>query len=146
MHSYPNVSRRQAGFTLIELMIAVAVVGILAAIALPGYGEYVKRSNRAEARAEMLKAEGWLERYYTENNRYSSTVSGTTNTAFSAIYSTVPAGGTARYNITLAVTAADYTITAAPTGTMASDVCGSYVKTNTGALTSTANNPSKCMK
>ena len=128
-------------------MIAVAVVGILAAIALPGYGEYVKRSNRAEARAEILKAEGWLERYYTENNRYSSAVAGTTNTAFSAKFVTVPAGGPARYDITLTMTtSADYTITAAPTGTMASDVCGSYVKTNTGALTSTANNPSKCMK
>ncbi|WP_435479212.1 type IV pilin protein [Variovorax sp. RT4R15] len=146
MHSHPNVSGRQTGFTLIELMIVVAVVAILAAIALPGYGEYVKRSNRAEARAEMLKAEGWLERYYTENNRYSGTVTGTTNSAFSAIFTTVPAGGTARYNITLAVTAATYTITAAPTGAMSGDVCGSYVKTSTGSLTSTGNNPSKCMK
>jgi type IV pilus assembly protein PilE len=137
---------RHAGFTLIELMIAVGVVAILAAVALPSYMEYIKRSNRAEARAEMLKGEGWLERYFTENNRYADTLGGAANAAFTAKFATVPAGASARYNITLVASNTGYTITAAPTGSMAGDACGTYSKTNTAALTSSASNPAKCMK
>ena len=127
------------GFTLIELMIVVAVVGVLAAIAIPSYQDYVRRSQRAEARAEVLRAEGWLERFYTENNRYSTNAANNANTAFSGIFTGVPAGTTTRYTITLTISnaGAGYTITAAPTttGPMTGDACGSYSKTNTGALT-----------
>ncbi|MDO8449058.1 MAG: type IV pilin protein [Rhodoferax sp.] len=137
----------QSGFTLIELMIVVAVIGILTAIALPSYSEYVARGKRAEARAEVLKAEGWLERYFTENNRYSDTPTSTVNAAFSSRFSLVPATGATNYNITLAVTNSTYTVTATPAGSMATDFCGSYTKTHTGSLASSAaNNPSKCLK
>ena len=126
------------GFTLIELMIVVAVVAILAAIAIPSYREYIRRSQRAEARAEVLRAEGWLERFYTENNRYSNNAANNANTAFSGLFTGVPAGTTTRYTIALTITngGAGYTITAAPTttGPLNGDACGSYTKTNTGAL------------
>ena len=130
------------GFTLIELMIVVAVVGVLAAIAIPSYQEYIRRGQRAEARAEVMKAEGWLERFHTENNRYSNNAANNANTTFSGIFTSVPAGGPARYTVGLTVDAATYTITATPTG---SDACGTYSKTNTGALTYSGTG-SRCLK
>lgn len=138
-------SKRQIGFTLIELMIVVAVIAILSAIALPAYQQYVKRSQRAEARAAILKADGWLERFYSENNRYNNG-SATGNDRFALAFGNVPATGAARYQITLAVTTSTYTITATPTGSMNADYCGVYTKTNAGVLTSATDDPSKCMK
>ena len=143
-----NSLRQQKGFTLIELMITVAVIGILAAVALPSYNQYVARAKRAEARAEVLRAEGWMERYFTENNRYSSTAAApTTNpTAFTTNFGTVPKSGTAYYNISLTVSSTGYTITATRTGSMASDGCGDYTKTNTGSLTPSVTTATNCLK
>lgn len=148
MPIFQSQRSRQAGFTLIELMIVVAVVAILAAVALPSYQQYIKRSSRAEARAEVLRAEGWLERFNAENNRYTDNAANNANSAFASAFTTVPASGAARYTIGVALTAISYTITATPTstGSMNGDACGTYTKTNTGVLTSTLNDPAKCMR
>lgn len=58
------------GFTLIELMIVVAILGIIAAVALPSYSNYVKRGHRSEGRAYLMNAAALLERYYSDNNQY----------------------------------------------------------------------------
>ena len=128
--------KQSAGFTLIELMITVAIVGILAAIALPSYNQYIARGKRAEARVALLQAEGWLERFYTENNTY--TTAANTNATFNTRFSSVPSTGAANYSITLAVTTASYTITTAPLGSMAGDRCGTYLKSNVGTLSVTS--------
>ncbi len=62
----------QNGFTLIELMVVVAIIGIIAAIAYPSYSEHVRRSERAEARASMMRAAQMLERRFTEQAQYPS--------------------------------------------------------------------------
>ena len=59
------LSPQQHGFTLIELMIVVAIVGILSAIAYPSYAEYIRRGHRADARAGLLQAQQWMERAAT---------------------------------------------------------------------------------
>lgn len=140
-------SQTQVGFTLIELMITVAIIGVLGAIALPSYQEYVARGKRAEARAEVLKAEGWLERYYTENNRYSDGIATTTNAAFTSAFGPVPRTGAANYNVALsAVNATSYTITATRAGSMASDSCGNYTKSNVGSLNHSISSGKNCLK
>lgn len=67
-------NRHMAGFTLIELMVVVAIIGILMAIAYPSYQEYVLRGNRSEGQAFLNDAAARQERYYAQNNTYADTV------------------------------------------------------------------------
>ncbi len=60
------------GFTLIELMITVAVIGILAAVAYPSYVDYVKRSNRAEAQRELMRIANLQEQYFIDHRTYTA--------------------------------------------------------------------------
>lgn len=62
--------KRQTGFTLVELMITVAVVAIMAAIAVPSYRQYVMRANRVDATSALLRLASAQERFYLQNNRY----------------------------------------------------------------------------
>ncbi|AVS93976.1 prepilin-type cleavage/methylation domain-containing protein [Paracidovorax avenae] len=124
------------GFTLIELMITVAIVGILASIAYPSYREYVAKSRRAEARAVLLAAQQWMERFYSENYRYDKNSAGvavTDATQFPRYFSVspVPGQGSAVYDISVVVTDGtrdSYSLKAVrKSGTaMASDKCGDY--------------------
>lgn len=66
---------RLRGFTLIEVMIVVVIIGILAAIALPSYQEYVIRGNRTEGQALLVDAAARQERYFAQNNTYADDIS-----------------------------------------------------------------------
>ena len=123
------------GFTLIEVMIAVAIVAILAGIAYPSYLDYLARSRRAEAQSLVMQASQWMERFYSENNSYLQNTAGvqvTDATQFPARFSQSPASGTASYTIAVAATATTYTITATRSGKMINDKCGNFQITHTG--------------
>jgi type IV pilus assembly protein PilE len=70
--------RRKQGFTLIELMITVAVIAILAAIAVPNYTDYITRSKFTEAHGQLADLRVKMEQYYMDNRRYSTTTGGGT--------------------------------------------------------------------
>ncbi|WP_260295698.1 type IV pilin protein [Sedimenticola hydrogenitrophicus] len=123
------------GFTLIELMIVVAVIGILAAIAYPSYEEQVRKSRRADATGALLGLAGALERRYTSTGSYAGAGAGGGNTGAPTIFSTTSPvdGGTAAYNLTINTSnASTFTIHAAPTGPQAGDKCGTLTLTQDG--------------
>jgi type IV pilus assembly protein PilE len=128
----------QAGFTLIELMITVAIVGILAAIAIPSYRDSVLKSRREDAKGALLGLANAMERRFTEVNNYCDAGgTGGTNTCGAAgtpRFYTVDTGTDLYYDITIsAASAASYTLQAEPEGAQADDKCGILSLTNTGA-------------
>ncbi len=119
------------GFTLIELMIAVAIVAILASIALPNYREYVARARRAEAQTQLMSGSQFVERYFTANGTYVAV-------ALPTPLAQSPESGIAQYTITLSnVAQMAYTLTASPVAaqSMNGDKCGSFIVDQTGAKT-----------
>lgn len=124
--------KRTMGFTLIELMIVVAILGIIAAVALPSYQNYVRDANRAAVKAIIYEGAQFMEQFYTENNRYDQDLTGNA-VALPAALSQSPKTGVAQYNIILQPVAnATFTLQAIPAGSMAGDVCGTLTLTNTG--------------
>ena len=97
------------GFTLIELMIVVAIIGILAAIAYPSYHNYKIRTHRTDAQAEMIAIGQSLSQYKATRGNYS-------NATIDRIYgnSVTPKQGTALYDLTLNVTDSTWTLIAIP--------------------------------
>jgi len=117
-----------AGFTLIEVVIVMAVVAILTAIAIPNYFQFIARGHRSEARATLTQAAQWMERWRTERGTYNGA-------ALPATLARSPATGTQMYAITVATAGNTYTLTAAPQGPMTGDPCGDFGLDNTGQRT-----------
>ncbi len=125
------MKRHAQGFTLIELMIVVAIIAIISAIAYPSYQNSVLKTNRSDAMTTMLDTAQRLERCYTSFGAYNNTGC------------TVPASVTSPkgyYTVAVATTEATYTLTGTPVSgkPQAKDTqCASFTLTNTGLKTST---------
>ncbi|MCY0110884.1 MULTISPECIES: type IV pilin protein [Pseudomonas] len=112
--------RVNRGFTLIEIMIVIAIIGIIITIAAPSYTEYLKKGRRAEVVSLLSEQAQILERFYTKNNVYTGI------TGLSA--------GNDFYTLTPTVTDQTFLLTATRKAgtTMATDKCGDFTLTNTG--------------
>lgn len=131
-------SPRQLGFTLIEIMVVVAIVGILAAIAYPSYSESVRKSRRSDAKNALMNAAQLLERRYSERAQYpdQATLKALMNDA-SAGASILSPDRFYAFSIVLANDARGnasqlYTLTAVPQGAQVADKCGSFTLASDG--------------
>lgn len=126
-------ARVASGFTLIEMMIVVALVAVLATIVLPSYQDSLRKARRTDARGALTTIAQLIERYNTEKNTY---VGATLGTAATDLYKAVSENG--YYTLSLSnLAAGTFTITATPAGSQASDGCGTYTLDQAGTRGST---------
>lgn len=144
MHAtrFPRCRGPQHGFTLMELLITVMIIGVLSAIAIPQYTQYVTKARRTEAKSALARIQGAQERYFTVNNTYTKDPLQLQLPACSA--NTTPSADTcAASNYTIAITelaasiATGYTLTATPVAGREDAACGSYVVTSLNSKTVT---------
>lgn len=120
--------RSARGFTLIEVMIVVVVVGILSAIALPSYQQYLRRGARSEAQAHMMNIAARQAQFLIDNRAYADSQA--------ALGLSTPASIAEKYTITIDPPDAAppaFTVRAVPIGRQASDTCGTLTLTSAGS-------------
>jgi type IV pilus assembly protein PilE len=124
---------RNRGFTLIELVVAITIVGILAAIALPAYTSQLRKSSRAEAQSVLTTAAGNEQQYLLNRRAYGSSLAD--------INVVVPADLNGKYTFAVAATVGPpptFTLTATAIGAQANDTCPTLIIDNAGNRTPAA--------
>lgn len=109
------LAARPRGFSLIEVLVAVLVVAVLAAVALPSYQQSIRRSSREAAQAQLLELAGLQEKIFLNANAFSSDISSAYNgNASGGLGATTGRTADGRYTLSVSVSGASYTLTARP--------------------------------
>jgi len=146
---------KQRGFTLIELMVVLVIVGILLKIAVPAYTNSQIRANRTDAKTALLNLATLEEKYYSVTNTYTNSAAALYGGSTASFPMSVQSGSTAYYTINIpaaaviaatTTTPASFTATATPiSGTsQANDPCGALTITNTGVTASLGSQTTGC--
>jgi len=131
----------ESGFTLIELIVTMVIIGILAAIAIPSYQDYVLRSRRADAQAFLLEVAARQQHFLVDRRAYSPSI--TDAPADGGLGMTIPVRVSNFYDVTFtpainnAVSPPTYTVSAAPKGVQSGDRCGTIGLTQNGVRSAT---------
>jgi type IV pilus assembly protein PilE len=150
-----NSLKRNRGFTLIEVMIVVAIVAILASVALPSYQEAVRRGNRAEARAAIMNLAQLEERNFTDRPDTGYAAVGPSSTApwaATSFFSGSSSYANRKFDLTVAVVAVGgtafnrFTITATPSNGYSDPTCGSLTLASDGTKGSSNGTVDTCWK
>ena len=134
-------SIRRSGFTLIELMITLAIVAILAAIALPSYASYIARARRADARTQLVQVAQFMQRFYAANDSFAKDRAN--NDVIDQVPGALkqsPTDSTKLYDLAIPLgvspltNAMSFTLRMVPVAdnAMGNDPCGTFTLTSTG--------------
>lgn len=135
------------GFSLLELLVALAVMGVLVGIALPAYREQVARGHRSAAQSALLEDAQSMQRFYASNNTYEGAVDANLSTTRAP-----KDGGAAAYTISVTATPptqTSWSLVATPVGPMAGDRCGQLTLDQTGrrgAINGTGSSVDSCWR
>jgi len=139
------------GFTLVELVVTVALLGVLLAIAIPMFNEYIRASKRADASGVLTEAAQFMERNFSNTGSYLKDAAGNDIVlpAGLAVAPRSASAGEAYYTISFVATPTDsaFTLQAVPVNSMSGDDCGTFTLTNTGVRAVSGSRPlGECWK